>query len=55
VQQQTIVVDPVSRQTTVVQRRYADSETEATSTAPPSVAVPEITPRARSYRARGAG
>lgn len=53
-QKHAIVVDPVSRQTTVVQRRYADTETEA-STAQPSVAVPEITPRARSYRGRGGG
>lgn len=54
IQQHTIVVDPVSRQTTAVQRRYTPSDTEA-STTQPSVAVPEITSRARSYRGKPGG
>lgn len=53
-QKNTITIDPVSRQTKSVQRKYADSETEA-STIQPSLGIPEITSRAKSYRGKPEG
>ena len=53
-QKNTITIDPVSRQTKSVQRKYADSETE-TSIVQPSLGIPEITPRAKSYRKKSEG
>ena len=60
-QQHVIQVDPVSRQTVAVRRRYADSsasegeggDRSMCTPTPQDSHIPEISSRAKSYRGRG--